>query len=50
VYGGGSRAVRDVIIDGQIVVRGFVPLTLDADEVHARAAEALPALARRAGI
>jgi 5-methylthioadenosine/S-adenosylhomocysteine deaminase len=50
VYGGGSRAVRDVIVDGTIVVRNFAPTTLDAAEVHARAAEALPALAQRAGI
>jgi cytosine/adenosine deaminase-related metal-dependent hydrolase len=50
VYGGGSRAVRDVIVDGRVLVRSFVPLTLDTAEVHARAAEALPGLARRAGI
>src|SRR5207253_948964 len=50
VYGGGSRAVRDVIIDGRIVVRGFDARTLDAAEVRARAAEALPALAGRAGL
>jgi 5-methylthioadenosine/S-adenosylhomocysteine deaminase len=50
VYGGGSRAVRDVIVDGKLVVRNFTSLTLDAEEVHARAAEALPALVRRAGI
>lgn len=50
VYGGGSRAVRDVIVDGQVVVRNFKPLTLDPAEVRARAAEALPALAQRAGI
>ena len=50
VYGGGSRAVRDVIVDGKVVVRNFAPLTLDAAEVRARAAEALPALAQRAGI
>ncbi|HEV2249512.1 MAG TPA: amidohydrolase family protein [Candidatus Limnocylindria bacterium] len=50
VYGGGSRAVRDVIVDGRILVRDSVPLTLDAAEVRARAAEALPALAGRAGI
>jgi len=42
--------VRDVIVDGKVIVRNFAPLTLDAAEVHARAAEALPALARRAGI
>ena len=50
VYGGGSRAVRDVIIDGRLVVRNFRPLTLDAAEVRARAAEALPALVARAGL
>jgi 5-methylthioadenosine/S-adenosylhomocysteine deaminase len=50
VYGGGSRAVRDVIVDGKLVVRNFTSLTLDAEEVHARAADALPALVRRAGI
>jgi len=50
VYGGGSRAVRDVIVDGKVVVRNFAPLTLDAGEVNARAAETLPALAQRAGI
>jgi 5-methylthioadenosine/S-adenosylhomocysteine deaminase len=50
VYGGGSRAVRDVIVDGRVVVRNFIPVTLDAAEVHARAAEALPALAKRAGV
>jgi cytosine/adenosine deaminase-related metal-dependent hydrolase len=50
VYGGGSRAVRDVIVDGKVVVRNFAPLTLDPAEVRARAAEALPALVQRAGI
>jgi len=50
VYGGGSRAVRDVIVDGKVVVRNFAPLTLDTGEVNARAAETLPALAQRAGI
>ena len=50
VYGGGSRAVRDVIVDGRVVVRNFVPVTFDAAEVRARAAEALPGLAKRAGL
>jgi len=50
VYGGGSRAVRDVIVDGKVVVRNFSSLTFDGAEVRARAAEALPALAERAGI
>ncbi|HVR89190.1 MAG TPA: amidohydrolase family protein [Candidatus Limnocylindria bacterium] len=48
LYGGGSRAVRDVIVDGKVVVRNFTPLTLDPAEVRARAVEALPALAQRA--
>ena len=50
VYGGGSRAVRDVLVDGQVVVRDFMPLTLEAEAVRAAAAQALPALAERAGI
>ena len=50
VYGGGSRAVRDVIVNGVVVVRNFEPVTFDAAEVRARAAEALPGLAQRAGI
>ena len=50
VYGGGSRAVRDVIVDGRLVVRHGVPVTLDPDAVRAHAAEALPALAKRAGL
>ena len=50
VYGGGSRAVRDVIVDGRVLVRGFVPVTFDPAEVRARAAEAAPALVARAGI
>ncbi|MHB8630946.1 MAG: amidohydrolase family protein [Candidatus Limnocylindria bacterium] len=50
VYGGGSRAVRDVIVDGRILVRNFLPRTFDPDAVRADAAEALPALTRRAGI
>jgi cytosine/adenosine deaminase-related metal-dependent hydrolase len=50
VYGGGSRAVRDVIVDGRVLVRHGAPVTLDADAVRADAAEALPALVARAGI
>ena len=50
VYGGGARAVRDVIVDGTVLVRAFAPLTLDPVEVDRRAAETLPALAARAGI
>ena len=50
VYGGGSRAVRDVIVDGAVVLRSFEPVTLDPAEVRARAGEALAPLVQRAGI
>ena len=50
VYGGGSRAVRDVLVDGRVLVRRFAPVTLDPAEVRARAAEAVPRLLARAGI
>ena len=50
VYGGGSRAVRDVIVDGRVLVRHGVPVTLDPAAVRAYAAEVLPALVGRAGI
>lgn len=50
VFGGGSRAVRDVVVDGNVVVRDGELRTLDAREVRARAAEELPKLVARAGI
>jgi len=50
VFGGGARAVRDVIVDGRVVVRDGIALALDAGEVRARAAEALPGLVARAGL
>ena len=50
VFGGGSRAVRDVIVAGRVVVRDGVPLTLDRQAVLAAAREALPALVERAGL
>lgn len=50
LFGGGSRAVRDVIVDGQVLVRDGVPLRMDAAEVRARASEAVPALMSRAGL
>jgi len=50
VFGGGSRAVRDVIVDGQVLVRAGVPTRSDPREVRAAAAEALPGLASRAGL
>jgi 5-methylthioadenosine/S-adenosylhomocysteine deaminase len=50
VFGGGSRGVRDVLIDGTFIVRGGVPLLFDPTEVRAKAAEALPALLARAKV
>ncbi len=50
VFGGGSRAVRDVIVDGRVIVRDGIPLTLEPGEVRAHAAEALPGLVARAGL
>jgi cytosine/adenosine deaminase-related metal-dependent hydrolase len=48
VFGGGSRGVRDVLVDGTFLVRGGAPLLFDPGEVRAKAAEALPALLERA--
>jgi 5-methylthioadenosine/S-adenosylhomocysteine deaminase len=50
VFGGGSRAVRDVIVDGQVLVRGGVATRMDAAAVRAHATEAVPGLASRAGL
>lgn len=50
VFGGGSRGVRDVLIDGTFIVRGGAPLLFDPTEVRAKAAEALPALLGRAKV
>ena len=50
VFGGGSRGVRDVLIDGTLIVRGGAPLLFDPAEVRAKAAEALPALLERAQV
>ena len=48
VFGGGSRGVRDVMVDGTLLVRDGIPLTLDAAQVRADAVEAQRALAERA--
>jgi cytosine/adenosine deaminase-related metal-dependent hydrolase len=50
VFGGGSRGVRDVLIDGTFIVRGGAPLLFDPSEVRAKAAEALPPLLQRAQV
>ncbi|HET7700266.1 MAG TPA: amidohydrolase family protein [Candidatus Limnocylindria bacterium] len=48
VFGGGGRAVRDVLVDGTVLVRDGALVTLDLAEVRAKAAEAQTALLARA--
>jgi 5-methylthioadenosine/S-adenosylhomocysteine deaminase len=50
LFGGGSRAVRDVIVDGAVVVRDRRLRTLDEQQARRRAAEVFPALLSRAGL
>jgi 5-methylthioadenosine/S-adenosylhomocysteine deaminase len=50
VFGGGGRGVRDVLVDGTLLVRDGVALTLDAAEVRAKGAEAQALLLRRASL
>ncbi|HKY51348.1 MAG TPA: amidohydrolase family protein [Candidatus Limnocylindria bacterium] len=50
VFGGGSRGVRDVLVDGTFLVRGGAPLLFDPTEVRAKAAEALPGVLQRARV
>ena len=50
VFGGGSRGVRDVFVDGTQLVRDGAPLTLDAAEVRAKGAEAQALLLKRASL
>jgi cytosine/adenosine deaminase-related metal-dependent hydrolase len=50
LFGGGSRAVRDVIVDGQVLVRYGALTRMDSESVRFGAAEALPALISRAGL
>lgn len=50
VFGGASRAVRDVIVDGQVLVRDRRPTRMDPAEVSARASEEVPRLVGRAGV
>jgi 5-methylthioadenosine/S-adenosylhomocysteine deaminase len=50
VFGGGSRGVRDVFVDGTQLVRDGVALTLDAAEVRAKGAEAQALLLKRASL
>jgi 5-methylthioadenosine/S-adenosylhomocysteine deaminase len=50
LFGGGSRALRDVIVDGRVLVRERCVQTIDEAAVRAAASEALPALLSRAGV
>ena len=50
LFGGGSRAVRHVLVDGEFLVRDGAPTKMDADEVRATAAEQLEPLLQRAGL
>jgi 5-methylthioadenosine/S-adenosylhomocysteine deaminase len=45
-----SRTVRDVLVDGRVVVRDRRPTGVDLTAVAAAAAERSAALLRRAGI
>lgn len=50
VFGGGARAVRDVIVNGDVLVRDGVPTRYDPAEVIAHAAEARDAILERAAL
>lgn len=50
VWGTDGRTVRDVVVDGRVVVRDGVCVHVDLDEVYAAATDAQAALLARAGI
>jgi len=50
LFGGGSRAVRHVLVDGEFLVRDGRTTKMDASEVRAKAAEQLGPLMKRAGL
>ena len=50
VFGGGGRGVRDVLVDGTLLVRDGIPMTFDAADVRAKGAEAQAALLKRAAL
>ncbi|MDQ2952689.1 MAG: amidohydrolase family protein [Chloroflexota bacterium] len=50
VFGGAGGAIRDVIVDGTVVVRDREPLMLDAAEARAKGAEAQALLLRSASL
>ena len=50
VFGGGSRAIRDVIVNGETLVRDGKPTRYDPAEVVAQAGEQRAALSARAAV
>jgi len=50
VFGGGSRAVRDVMVHGELLVKNSRPTRYDSGEVTAKANEARSALSARAAV
>jgi len=50
VWGAPSHTVRDVVVDGAVVVRDRRVVTVDVDALRQEAAERSAALLRRAGI
>jgi cytosine/adenosine deaminase-related metal-dependent hydrolase len=50
VFGGAGSAIRDVVVDGTVVVRDGAPLMLDAAEARAKGAEAQALLLRSASL
>ncbi len=50
IFGGGARGVRDVLVDGTMLVRDGQVLTIDAAEVRAKGAEAQSQLLGRAAL
>ena len=50
LFGGGSRAVRHVLVDGEFLVRDGRPTKMDPDEVRSKPAEQLQPLLKRAGL
>jgi len=50
VFGGGGRGVRDVLVDGTLLVRDGIPMTLDAADVRAKGSEAQAVLLKRAAL
>jgi 5-methylthioadenosine/S-adenosylhomocysteine deaminase len=50
VWGAGSGSVRDVVVDGEVVVRDGRPTRVDIDALRAEAADRSAALLARAGI